>query len=403
MLTEADNLLHPELLKQELDAKRDEFSRLAEDRARDLDIYSGQFSRLVESPPEAFRDLSRSQSCGAFPSTEMFDRRSLTIAFGESWSNHEEARNWAAGILDGRTTFAADGSQLFAEREVSLPIGAVQIGWFENPHRDDAAYEKNARFILLSPSELLSADEPAIPETRVSERRFREEIETALGFFERHRGWESRGERMPVAFYDGTLFLSIALERTQIQTNMIDRLADLIKASERTRVPVVGYVDRSYARDLMTLADEHRGHSGPAIRTVDDVSAVARAEITNWGDRTPFFFGRRRGLESYFEESTGESIAGFVYLRTTADGPPARLDVPSWVFRSGLLDQLVDVVRAECVVGLGYPYPLETADQTAVITVRDRDVFLHALQGFAGANELDFRISRKAASKGRRR
>jgi len=54
-------------------------------------------------------------------------------------------------------------------------------------------------------------------------------------------------------------------------------------------------------------------------------------------------------------------------------------------------------------VGLGYPYPLETADQTAVITVRDREVFLHALQGFASENELDFRISRKAASKGRRR
>ena len=31
MLTEADNLLHPELLKQELDAKRDEYLDFAED------------------------------------------------------------------------------------------------------------------------------------------------------------------------------------------------------------------------------------------------------------------------------------------------------------------------------------------------------------------------------------
>ncbi|MFS8160592.1 MAG: hypothetical protein ACMG6E_10400 [Candidatus Roizmanbacteria bacterium] len=67
------------------------------------------------------------------------------------------------------------------------------------------------------------------------------------------------------------------------------------------------------------------------------------------------------------------------------------------------LNEVLDVVRAECVIGLGYPYTLETADQTAVITIQDREIFLQALQGFAKENNLEFRVSRKAASKGRRR
>jgi hypothetical protein len=55
------------------------------------------------------------------------------------------------------------------------------------------------------------------------------------------------------------------------------------------------------------------------------------------------------------------------------------------------------------VIGLGYPYALEAADATAVITMRDREVFLGALQEFASREKLNFSVSRKSASKGRRR
>ncbi len=392
------------MLKNELDAQRDEFSRLADARASDLAAYAAKFAGLAAVSKEAFESkLGSARDCGAFPSNELPRSNDLTFSFPETWTNHEEARRWAFQILENRTTFAADGSQLFFEREVTIPVAAVQIGWFENPHRADSEYERNARFIILSPEELLSADEPAIPETRVSDRRFREEIESAIGFMRRKEGWQARGERMPLAFYDGTIFLSIALERTQLQSQMIDKLVELVRVSEQMRVPVVGYIDRSFARDLMALADKLDGREGPAVRTLDDVSVIQSFALQNWGDRSPYFYGRRRGLESFFDETAGESVAGFIYLRTTAENPPARIDVPAWIHREGLLDEVADVVRAECVVGLGYPYALETADQTAVITIRDREVFLHALQGFAKENSLDFQISRKAASKGRRR
>lgn len=377
---------------------------LAVARVADLESYALKFAKLASGPNDEFDSkVGGARDCGAFPSGELRAAKDFTFRFTENWTNHEDARLWAFQILEGRTTFAADGSQLFFEREVSIPVAAVQIGWFENAHQADSVYEKNARFIILSPTELLSADEPAIPETRVSNRRFREEVETALDFMRRKEGWQQRGERMPLAFYDGTIFLSIALERTQLQTQMIDKLVELVRVSEATRVPIVGYVDRSFARDLMTLTDKLDGREGPAVRTIDDVSIIRSFALKGWGDRTPYFFGRRRGLEAFFDEASGESVAGFVYLQTTAENPPARIDVPSWIYRDGLLDEVANVVRAECVVGLGYPYALETADQTAVITVRDREVFLQALQGFAKGNSLDFQISRKAASKGRRR
>ncbi|MCO6511206.1 MAG: DNA double-strand break repair nuclease NurA [Aridibacter famidurans] len=90
-------------------------------------------------------------------------------------------------------------------------------------------------------------------------------------------------------------------------------------------------------------------------------------------------------------------------MRTSSSGPPARLDVPRWVSEAGLLDKLADIVRAECVIGIGYPYPIETADQTALISSRDRHIFLKALQEFAVREELNFAVTRKDASKSRRR
>ena len=89
--------------------------------------------------------------------------------------------------------------------------------------------------------------------------------------------------------------------------------------------------------------------------------------------------------------------------QTTSDSSPARLDIPSWIYEENLLDEVLDAVRSECVIGLGYPYALETADATAVISARDREIFLKALQEFASREKLEFTVSRKVASKGRRR
>jgi hypothetical protein len=180
-------------------------------------------------------------------------------------------------------------------------------------------------------------------------------------------------------------------------------LVELARLSRDCKVPVIGYVDRSYAGDLMTMLDSFEGYKEELVRSLDDVSILHAASLKNWGDRTPFCYSRRHGLDAFLDAQTGESLVGFVYLQTTSDNPPARLDIPSWIYTEGFLDEAVDTVRAECVIGLGYPYPLETADQTAVITLRDREIFLQALQGFAKENNLNLKVSRKAASKGRRR
>jgi hypothetical protein len=89
----------------------------------------------------------------------------------------------------------------------------------------------------------------------------------------------------------------------------------------------------------------------------------------------------------------------FVYLKTTANCPPARLDLPHWLLEVGEVERTLDVVRTECVVGNGYPYAIETADAVAVITMQDRKRFYRVFQEFAEKDSLLLRFSRKAVSK----
>ncbi|HZB44476.1 MAG TPA: DNA double-strand break repair nuclease NurA, partial [Pyrinomonadaceae bacterium] len=348
----------------------------------------------------------------AFPSDELERAGAAIVPFRETWRSHEEARRWALEALRGRVTFAADGSQIFPGREASLPVAGVQVASFENPHTTEGRYTKDVQFEVLTPEQLLArAGDYESPEQVVGLRRFELEARAVCTFLERRRGWRGRGERAPVAFFDNTLLVASLRKGTDrhLSQRMADALAELIITSRETEVPVVGYIDQSYARDLIRLLDvlARRERRTPVVFDAQIFSAetVGNASplFANWGDRTVFWHCQRPNLAEVFFDEGGAPLVGFVYLQTTADGHPARLDIPAWVHGEGLVEEVADAVRAECVVGNGYPYAIEAADQAALMTGRDREQFLRVVQDFAAEHRLDFHVSRKALSKGRRR
>jgi hypothetical protein len=346
----------------------------------------------------------------SFPSDELERAGGVVVPFGRAWRSHEEARRWALEVLRGRVTFAADGSQVFPGREASVPVAAVQIASFENPHAPEGRYLKDVHFEVITPDQLLGGGRAyESPEQVVAARRFELEAKAVCQFLERQRGWRGRGERAPVAFFDNTLVVASLSKDTEIlfSRRYTGALYELIRLSREAEVPVVGYVDHSYAPDMRGLLE---GLHPEAPKTNVYDAQLLRAHdsgepplLDAFGDRTIFWHCQRPNLAGSFFDERGAPLVGFVYLQTTGEGHPARLDVPVWVYEAGLLEEVLDTVRAECVVGNGYPYAIETADEAAVMTARDRGHFLRAMQDFADQHRLDFRISRKAASKGRRR
>jgi hypothetical protein len=339
------------------------------------------------SADEVRAKVAEVRSPGALPSAEHGRSSDRFLRFPRRFANHREAREWAHARVRGVTTVAVDGSELRPSRDYSIPFGFVQVAWFRNPHLagDGARYEKDARLELVLPG-LDAAD--------ASLRRFEAECETLSDRMRELRGLDPP----PVVFFDGTLVLSFTGEMSfDLSEKYVSAMLKLLDASQQTRVPLVGYVDASDAKDLCVLLAHLAGL--PIPRGVND-AAMLGGEMA-WGDRTKAFVCARDDpvLARY-----GDRELCFAYLKTTASGPPARLDIPAWVVDAGLLDHVADITRCEVVAtAAGYPYAIESADAAAVLRGDDRERLLRAAQRFCEHFGIDFTVVPKAASKRRRR
>jgi NurA domain-containing protein len=387
----------PARAHEALSKKREAFRLAAAESAELRARYEDALHALGRLSASAIEDrLGGLPWPGARPTTEL-DGRGLIIPFREVWKSAQEARDWAMKRLAGAPTVGIDGSQVGASKEFSVPISLIQVAWFENFHDPERPYVKDVR------NEILTADdgEPeqsSFADSRLSRRRFELEMEVAV---ERIEALAATAAGTPLVLIDGTFVLSFAGRMSpEVRDIYLKALFRLLDASERLRIPVIGFVDLSYASDLTAL-----------LRSVFELpegnvfDAQVLAPRMGPFDRTAAFRCARGDVLPFYR--TGELDLSedlyFVYLETGHARLPARIDFPRWMFEAGLLDRVLDLLRAEIVVGSGYPYPLETADAAAVLTSEDRMSFYRLFHEFARETGLTVSLPAKSISKAHRR
>lgn len=356
-----------------------------------------QGAAIGARPMHAYSPWAASWVAGAVP----------VAPFGQTFAHHEAARVWAESVIAGTTTVAVDGSQIMPWRDASIPVALVQAGIFVNPHDAAQPYVKDVLVEILGPDDLSPPPEVADTEQHlqlaaeeiVNLHRFQLEARTLAQWM---RAWRpQRHTPTPLAILDGSLIVSFALTMPpQLRNAYVTAVTNLLTASEETRVPLIAYIDTSFARDLTTML-----RAAFPERELDDSKRIHDGllwgDVLAWGDATvPWLSARGDVLAAYGEQSG--SVA-FTYMRAAADRPPARIEMPRWVVESDQYAHVLDVLRAELIVGNGYPYAIETADAVAVIAVEDRARFYRMFQQFAETSGLPLSFSRKSLSKSRRR
>jgi NurA domain len=385
--------LKPSQIQEILQTKRQEFSTYSKATWQQLQQYREALARLEPEEAELREKLQEMPADIGAKFLERLDKsQNGVIPSKLVWQSREQSLAWVRDRLTGITTFAVDGSQIYPGKDLSIPIALVQIGWFENLHLPTGGYEKDIAVDVMTPSDLRVAS-GEIVDRRVNMRRFEMETQKLIEYM---RANPNRTDCL--VFLDGSLVVTFA-DRFDEEARKfyLDCALDLLRASEQYKVPLVAYIDTSQADDLTNMMQK--------LFELPEAKSIHDAQILNkymeWGDRTPFFLCQRHGiLERY--ENHRHRIA-FTYLKTTQDNFPARLEMPLWMIEAGLGDRVVDWVRGEVIVGGGYPYVIETADQTAVLKAEDRQAFFKILQDWAEQEELSLRFSRKMISKVRRR
>ena len=423
-------MLHKGKLQAALNTKRTQFALYDGSFSDQLNLYQNALETLYQDytsseqlefalPPEG------TVTAGARPTIE-FDRWLVNAGqqeytgpvfpFSAEFSNHEQARQWAE-CIEGVTTLAVDGSQLMPWRDASIPVALVQVGFFANPHAQGRPYTKDVRMEVLSPEEIAEdpkqekeekGDQDGYPysDMMVTLRRHLLEVETLRSQMEQCASARKLDDpaHSPVVFFDGSLVVSFALTMPGVyREQYIQAATTLLETSERLRVPLVGYIDTSYARDFITMLrrlDDIKPQ--PMLRDTKRIhDALLWSGHLRWGDRTPAMICARGDILQHYGEF--QNSVAFCYLQTTAKHPPARLEFPRWMIDDGVLEPVMDVVRAEVIAGNGYPYAIETADAVSVITMQDRDEFYTHFKAFIERQGGKFIFSTKSQSKGRRR
>ncbi len=387
--------LKPSQIHDILDAKRKDFQSFDRRTLNILQQYRAALAELAQWSAEKIdaQRLSQAAEAGAVPLESLAGTDHCVVPFKCVWQNREQSLAWVRDRLMGITTFAVDGSQIFPGKDLSIPVALVQVGWFENPHLPSGGYEKDIALDVMTPADLQvkRAGEPV--DRMVNFRRFEMEIQRLIQYIEEH---PTRSDCL--VFFDGSLVGTFAdAFDYDMKQKYIGCFLDLLRASETHRVPLVGYVDTSQASDLTSMLQQF--FQLPDCSPITD--ALLLNEYMNWGDRTPLFLCQRSGVLLDYQEQH-RNIA-FTYLKTTREGYPARVEMPIWMYEAGLLSRVMDWVRGEVIIGSGYPYVIETADQTAVLQASDRYTFFKVLQDWAEREEIQLRFSRKMVSKVRRR
>jgi hypothetical protein len=402
-------VLNREKVLVALERKRPQFEGYSADLRRQQQVVEERLAAFIGETAETL--LERIQSAGvawpgALPSAEWDLADELRLPFDSQWQTHQEARLWALQTLHDRPVAAVDGSQITPTKDLNIPVGAVQVGWYINYHSSGGRYIKDVEFEVMGPQELMDptdAEDPGdrgLPNWRVNQVRFVRECERLCALMASFAALPEASR--PLCFFDGSFIVSFAGQmRPERAAAYLRAVEELLACSARHRVPLVAFVDRSYSRDFVTLVDLLAGAARPLA--LSDAALLDR-RLPEWGDRCPLFYCARDDALSREGRALFYPDVAFTYMRLTRDRTPARIEMPRWLVEEGRAAAVLDLVRAECVVGAGYPYAVETADALAVISQQDRERFYLLFEQFIRRSGLpSLTQARKAASKEMRR
>jgi hypothetical protein len=344
---------------------------------------------------------------GAVPIEKLSSPPHLVVAAPAKWTNLEEQRAWAEEILIGITTAAVDGSHMAVSDTFDLEMAAIQVAWFVNRHQPGCSFKKQVQLDIRFSEDIAPSDHGSALD--YSLERFTAEMERARQLVE-----ELSGQDPPaVVFIDGTIIPSFAeLMSAEERLRYIQPCVELLAASEQALVPVVAYIDRSWARDLLEALAAISGLK-PKAPPVSDAQVLADI-LTQLGQRTTAFRCLRRGVLQNFRWKGRDysSEVAFLYMRVNS-GLPVRIEFPAWIVNAppvptgrgniSMVTYLSQIVLAEAIVGNGYPWPLASADAAAALTAQDRALFMQILQSEASAAGLYFSLPSKVVSKYHRR
>ena len=317
---------------------------------------------------------------------------------------------------------AVDGSEIPPTTQFNVPVAYIQAAWCVNYHTPDGRLDRGRRERLLSPNDISrksdNGDYRLVDDSLAGHHRYEHEGKLLIDRMEHLAKKRDAGDlkRPPVVLYDGPLVVAFVTPlNEETRRRYIETISRIIAASQSLKIPLVGYVAGTDARDLAKMVQNLPDNEFDDDPVIPDARVLSG--LTNqWGDRTtPFVCRRNWSVDTLSGTYQGEPYDFsedllFSYMKVPPGTGLDRIEFPGWLTREEgpegyetMSEYVIEMIRAEAAVGRGHPEILQQADSDAVLDQRDRKQFLRLLQNWAEENDVPLEWDAKALSKELRR
>jgi hypothetical protein len=332
-------------------------------------------------------DPALNETLPPYSGAKFLEPGKLIHTFPFNWKNRSESMEWVDSVLCGVPVGAVDGSQIYSDKNYEIPLAVIQISRIFNRHTSDRDYNQDTDAMIITPDEFEAASVYSFGSEYIDARRFSMECEGIIRLMNEHKGL--------FILLDGALILShINVLNKNIREIYIKAITKLLETSEKTRNPVIGFIDTTMPRDI-TLMMHYL-----FLLKKSKLSDTHLFSNMLWGERTAAFLcdrDDRRGEEARSVlDNYGrfKSEIAFYYMKLGSD-LPARVEFPAWVLKEGLLDKIGDIIRAQCVIRGNYPDILMRAHDACVIRTGEHDLFYGMLENFCKVHGIKIHRSAK--------
>jgi hypothetical protein len=332
-------------------------------------------------------DPAQNEKLPPYSGAKILEPGKLIHTFPFNWKNRNESMEYVDSVLSGVPVGAVDGSQIYSDKNYEIPLAVIQISRIFNRHTSDRDYSQDTDAMIITPDEFEAASVYSFGSEYIDARRFSMECEGIVSLMNEHKSL--------FILLDGALILShINVLNTNIREIYIKAITKLLESGEKTRNPVIGFIDTTMPRDITLMMHFLFGLKKSKLSDTHIFSNML------WGERTAAFLcdrDDRRGKEARSVlENYGrfKNEIAFCYMQL-GSGLPVRIEFPAWVHKDGMLDKIADIIRAQCIIRGNYPDILMRAHDACVIRTSEHDLFYGMLENFCRINGIKINKSAK--------
>ncbi len=381
-------------------------------------------SRLLNEFLDSVRDILNIDPHVYHDPLEDFPHAPLTME--DKWiykntiqfNTRKELIDWADSILTNKKIAAVDGSQIYEDRMIRIPVGLVRVVGL------CVKYDGLTRPLILDEYHGINSEMKLPGGTPIEQNTLRlpnEFVDAFRAYYEHNLEIKLMEEKPDLIISDNPLIQSYLLvgKDKEIKKELISYMMRMLYYSKIKKIPVIGITDSPQSKEFCELVkaihDTDKNKWEVSIldkKGIDDTHLIK--DLLDLYDRTCVFCSQNEILDHYkqkvdinldpkqdanYLDLDFQKELGFYYTRLSPLSI-VRVELPLWIMKiPGLIDTIHQYICAQAAIGEGHPHLNMEAHHLVIIKSKYAQFFENVLLEEAAKTNIIFAGSTKELRK----